>query len=412
MMGIVKLRVEGDNDLVKLAWEYGPAQDPLSCTYYVERAILSQQSDSIRDDLRQLATVNVYDAQYVETLRALDYHGMALRSILFTPDGVPDSVTHDLQDYIEEASSTEGCTPITVLLGSDIVHVPWGFVSVPRVPSPRDSFKLTRNIGDFENFWIGKFSLILKYQVNNSGLPKSRLGRHDCLWAVHEDLLATARAELRKKSTLDAERLDRQLAQSFVHSDWIEIKQEWNRVKDNFDSVIYVFGHSNGEKIVLKDDSIDSVHHVLSVAQFKVNFLKSSSTTSASIVILNGCRTAAPISSDPWPPSFLKATRGPGFYGFVGTEAEIPNDRACLYGAHLLERIRAGRETLGEAFDSLRIDPPPGVFPLSLVFTNFANRDFRLPPNTYRTLEGGVNSDFRLPPGACMTLRPGEYASV
>jgi hypothetical protein len=78
----------------------------------------------------------------------------------------------------------------------------------------------------------------------------------------------------------------------------------------------------------------------------------------------------------------LKATRGPGFYGFVGTEAQIPSDRACLFGAHLLDRLRNAGETLGQAFDGLRREP--SLFPLSLLFTCFANREFRLPPDAYK----------------------------
>jgi hypothetical protein len=210
-------------------------------------------------------------------------------------------------------------------------------------------------------------------------LPNARLPHHDCICCVHEDLFARAHQELRRKNKQAAEILDQLLSESFVKSDWEEIKKDWDHVKDNSDSVIYVFGHSNGELIALKDNCDDSIHGILPVSQFSENFRKAERTTSASIVVLNGCRTSAPTSADPWPPSFLKATRGPGFYGFVGTEAQVPNDRACLFGAHLLKRLRSGTETLGQAFDELRSDPD--LFPLSLVFTCFANREFRLPAN-------------------------------
>jgi len=64
-----------------------------------------------------------------------------------------------------------------------------------------------------------------------------------------------------------------------------------------------------------------------------------------------------------------------GFFGFVGTETQVPNDLACIFGANLLHRLHSP-ETLGEAFDALLADKD--TFPLSLVYSCFANREFRL----------------------------------
>jgi hypothetical protein len=394
MTNIIRLRVEGNASQVKLAWDYGSAEDPWTCVYNVDRSELKQQSEFVRTELRKLAAVtDVSSRLYVDVLRGLLSRGNALRRNLFRPSGAPEGITAGLRECIEEASRTWDDPAISVVLGDDTVHVPWGFVTVgtPRWPRERN---LEGNIADFDDLWTGRFRLILKYQVNNSRLPKLRLTRHACVCAVHEDLFVGARAEINKKHKSATDLLDTLVGTSYVTSDWESLKKQWIHVNDDCDSVIYVFGHSDGEKIILKDNSDDSIYSVLPASQFGDNFWKPDGTNSASIVVLVGCRTTAPISTDPWPPNFLKATRGPGFYGFVGTEAQVPNDRACLFGAHLMGRLRAGQETLGEALDSLRRED--SLFPLSLVFTSFANREFRLPPDAYRipeTLEReGVNA--------------------
>jgi hypothetical protein len=388
MANIIHLRIEGSSSSVKLAWDCGPAEDPWSCVYHVDRGTLKQQSEFVRTELRKLATLRVplegpildSDRQYGEILHGLLVRGAGLRANLFRPVDQPASVTAELQEYIEEASRAWTDPVINVKLCDDAVYLPWSFITI--ASSPKWPRTLKGNIADFDDFWIGRFQVTVKYQVNNSRLPSSHLPHHDCICAVHEDLFARAHQELRKKDKQAAEMLDQLLSDSFVKSDWEEIRKDWDHVKDNSDSVIYVFGHSNGELIALKDDCDDSIHGILPVSQFSENFRKADRTASASIVVLNGCRTSAPTTSDPWPASFLKATRGPGFYGFVGTEAQVPNDRACLFGTHLLKRLRSGTETLGQAFDDLRQEKD--LFPLSLIFTCFANREFRLAANPPR----------------------------
>ena len=110
--------------------------------------------------------------------------------------------------------------------------------------------------------------MTVKYQINNGHLPKRGLDRHNCICAVHEDLFARARAELRRKNNQTAEMLDQLLDDFYVKSDWEDLKEEWNPFNDKSDSVIYVFGHSNGEMIALRDNGDDSINAVLPTSQF------------------------------------------------------------------------------------------------------------------------------------------------
>ena len=124
----------------------------------------------------------------------------------------------------------------------------------------------------------------------------------------------------------------------------------------------------------------------LPVSSFQDTFRKRPDTRSASICILNGCRTLAPdegasdsdeaLREDRWPSGFRRATRLPGFYGFIGTETEVLNVWACLYGSQLLSLLSVDGLSLDEAFELLKHDKT--TFPTNLVYTCCAQRDFRV----------------------------------
>jgi hypothetical protein len=221
------------------------------------------------------------------------------------------------------------------------------------------------------------FRLTVRVQGGSSRLPKPGRERRRALYALHEELFALARRELKRRNAELDQKLDQLLETDSVSgTTWTECQRHWRSIAEDYDSVLYMFGHSDGERIMLADGS-DRADAVLPASGFSSSFRKRGDTRSASICILNGCRTAAPGTNRPWPASFLSATRKPGFFGFIGTEIEIPNTVASRYGVALLWRLFREGEALGDAFDALRREPD--LFPVNLLYTCFANRNFRLP---------------------------------
>ena len=105
-------------------------------------------------------------------------------------------------------------------------------------------------------------------------------------------------------------------------TDWDSFEVDWDVVKDDYDSVLYVYGHSDGQRIQLSDVANDPKYELLASSLKK---FRKRARGSASIFMLNGCRTAAPSpasAEEPISANFLKETRQPGYYGFIGTEAQ------------------------------------------------------------------------------------------
>lgn len=73
--------------------------------------------------------------------------------------------------------------------------------------------------------------------------------------------------------------------------------------------------------------------------------------------------------------NFLKETRKPGYYGFIGTETVVSNIVACRYGTEFLWRLFRQGKSVGEAFDELLSDET--LFPHNTLYTCFADRKFR-----------------------------------
>jgi hypothetical protein len=384
-----ELRVETGSDAgrLKLVWTAKGPEDPWPAQpYEISRGALYQSSDMVRDVLRQLAvlsdateeTQNPEKTQYREILRDLMFRGSALFENLFEPvDGNTTTATEasELLRTVGRETASGSAASLDIILCDETVHVPWGFAYICETTDLPQNVQCS--IADLTNFWLMSFRLSVRFQGGSSRLPKPGRERCRALYALHEDLFTRARAELRRRNAdLDA-KLDLLMANGSISATtWTECQRHWRAIAEDYDSVLYMFGHSDGECIVLADGT-NTVEAVLPASGFSSSFRKRGDTRSASICILNGCRTAAPATSRPWPASFLLATRRPGFFGFVGTEIEIPNTAASRYGVALLWRLCHEGEALGDAFDALRSDA--SLFPANLLYSCFANRNFRLP---------------------------------
>jgi hypothetical protein len=204
------------------------------------------------------------------------------------------------------------------------------------------------------------------------------------LHIVNEQLFTDAMSILRNRASAAAH-----VNEVFFHPvrpgnlvrDWAATRAEWARIKDANDSLVFVFGHSDGETLELGATPAgeDRRRYALSSAAFR-DLIRKANGTSASICFLNACRTASP---DPnsggalFNASFLKATRQKGFHGFIGTEAEVGNADSLHYASEFLYLVYAEGLSVGEAFDVLAARED--LLPFNLYYSCFALPEFRVP---------------------------------
>jgi hypothetical protein len=359
----------------KLSWTImSPGEDSLTPeAYLVEGGELIQAAVNVRGQLRQIALMGDKGspAEFAPLLKRLARYGQILFLQLMPSDPNTGEVS-EIQQQLEDAirQSGEARSDLKVRLATDQLFVPWGFVFSGRKEDLPETPKLS--IADMKGFWLAHFRISVVYG-GDAKLPLERKTQSCPLFALHQDLFGLAAGELDKQS---AERLDILLASKPEPAmDWDTFEEVWTQVRDDHDSVLYVFGHSDGQHVQLKDVQ-DDPKWVLSTADL-VRFRKQRRGT-ASIFMLNGCRTAAPKPESqevPISANFLKETRKPGYYGFIGTETVVSNIVACRYGTEFLWRLFKQGKSVGEAFDELLSDQT--LFPHNTLYTCFADRKFR-----------------------------------
>jgi hypothetical protein len=149
-------------------------------------------------------------------------------------------------------------------------------------------------------------------------------------------------------------------------TDWDECRDRWSAIQEN-DSLLHIFGHSDGTKVYLKDASNEEAY-CLEADRFKSVFAKGKRTQSVTICFLNGCRTGGGQVGE----SFLDVLFDRGFQGFIGTEAEVSNEFAALYAAEFMDLLWNEGASVRAAFDALRTK----LFPMSLMYSCYAHPDF------------------------------------
>jgi hypothetical protein len=376
-MGLFKLRISAQGDQFKLSWEIpgedGPWEPP---AYQVDAGYLQQLSDAVRDQLRELAFFNASD--FPAVLQRLAHRGRDLFGLLM-PD--PDrgdfiGVRSRLEEVAQEPHRNRHEFKIT--LDTDKLFVPWGFVfagqtdEVPRKP--------TMSLADMRGFWLSSFNISVTYFGDPTPLRCERRTSACKFLALHEEMFDGARSSL-KEDTEFIKRLDQLLATEMPPTtNWTSFWEQWARAGSAKDSVLYFYGHSDGQRIELREKrderSRDDPAFDLLAANLK-RFRKRPDG-SASIFLLNGCQTAAPSGSIEVPISanFLKETRQAGYFGFIGTEAQVSNVFACRYGTEFLWRLFQQGLSVGEAFDELLQDDK--LFPQNLLYSCYADRKFRV----------------------------------
>jgi len=210
------------------------------------------------------------------------------------------------------------------------------------------------SISDFAGFWLTRFRITML--VDGGGCDRKDLtvprDQFSELYALHREdtdgtLIPGMEQQIRR-----------------VCYTWADARSAYAEMAA-YGSVVFILAHSNGDWLELsKSERMESV-------RFKRMLHSRSFPTPPVLVILNCCRSVA----GPEQRSLLSCVARRGFCGLVGTEAGILNRNALRCGLRLIEGLEGGH-SLGQAFDNMQY--APDLFPLNLLYTCYADREFRL----------------------------------
>ena len=146
-------------------------------------------------------------------------------------------------------------------------------------------------------------------------------------------------------------------------------RKRWEQVENN-DCVISFFAHGTGTYIEFDEGDRLSAYDFREIFGRKSAVVESHGFPVFAMSFLNGCETSAGEGYN----SFLVATADPGFCGFVGIEATVPDRFALLFGQEFLYSVLVAGRSVGETMRELWNKHRP----MALFYGNYADPDFRV----------------------------------
>jgi hypothetical protein len=386
----------------KFTWTTFEENDTTSLSYLVSEGSLKDAAHAVRLQLRVIAFQRGKPgkAEFKPILKRLAQRGKDLFLQLMGPAGEAAELRQRFEQLAQasnkawltyEASKKESADrealnktrqDFTVVLEVDDLFVPWGLVFAGRLKDLPAEPKVSP--ADMDGFWLSHFKISIVYSRTKK-LPAQRKTSARKLFALHNAMFTEAKELLKTDDRECLERLEKLIDENMKPaSDWDEFKASWEIVGTDHDSVLYLFGHSNGQRIELKDKTSGDVAEVDDptydlTASGLIGLRKEQPGDSAAIFLFNGCQTVSPSPESPEVPisaNFLRETCGSGYWGFIGTETQVSNVFACQYGTEFLWRLYNEGRSVGQAFDELLQSDK--LFPQSVLYSCYADRRFRL----------------------------------
>ena len=252
---------------------------------------------------------------------------------------------------------------LTITVNTDVrLSVPWGILH-----ERGDDVSAGQR---YAHFWAPRFNVAASY--GSRILPRARVpGGAKLLAGKHEQIFAETLPLLDPDRRARVERI---LQHPVGCANTVAgCRKMWNSVGDH-DCIIYFFGHANGRELLFNDRDDGK----LSVSGFRSTFRRDSRTERGrasvlkTLTILNGCLSGTGQDAN----SFALATTLPGFYGFIGAEARIPDTFGLIFGSELLEFLLDHGMTVGEAVAALRECHKP----YGLLYGSYADPNFATAP--------------------------------
>ena len=353
----IQLQVTGD---VEGSWHL-TWQDPQwrDRHYHVDAAVLEDSAKDVRTALQDLVDDARNKLRLGKALKKLAKAGSMLQKAIFlTRDkGFADAV------YIRDVhlpSRTDWTLLISV---NQRVYIPWGLAYDGDPDAlPDDPNAITPEL--YAGFWALKYHICTLHEIiDPSGVRKPRANDEvQMLTVVNRPIWDTA---VKNIPHTEVAMFNGTLARSeppIASSE--EFFKTFKKLYRGID-LLYVYCHANGTKLALGGDD------EISVTKFQMNlYFDDREPHPPCLVFLNGCQTAIGAEKG----GFMKATGGPGFCGFIGTEAKVPDLFALRFAARFFSLLLYEELTVGEIMDKLRNEH----FPLCLVYSTCCHPLFKI----------------------------------
>jgi hypothetical protein len=357
----LKIRPDSEN-VAKVTWGDSTGSDFLPYGLYIKT--VQEIASATRAALNTLSQAYLQPTpDFSNGLKLIAEKGNELREALFraTP---PENTSHaaKIRDWFEKLAEARAPS-ITVTVHADpILQVPWGLLH-DGIPSDNTTADI------YGGFWALRYDVATIYGgMEPQTLQAARQFEGvKLLSALNQEVFETTKTLL---DSTDQNFIDNLLqlpvGKAFSTKG---CSRRWQEVGDN-DCLIYFFGHASGTELRFSERDL------LSAYKFRTTFRRESPLAATRrepmyvFTFLNGCATVAGQDSE----SFLVATADPGFCGFVGAEAPVPDRFALLFGHDFLCSIFFEGRTVLETMRALWRKHKP----MALLYGCYAHPEFRV----------------------------------
>jgi hypothetical protein len=343
----IGIRIERDGgDRVKIVWSDSTgAQFP---PYRLVRQWLRDKSDRSRAALQFLRAAYLHPKpDFAEGVAALANHGRELRMALFNDCPPEDrNAAEEPRRWFDSLCRDTKRSIVITVHADPILPIPWGLL--------HEGAATSISADPYHGFWALRFSVATLYNGMKPRHLENPRPTHNVrlLSAINQAVFDSTRKHLgdAQRSFISAF-LERPVGMAFSTAG---CRERWREVGDR-DCIIYFYGHASGVALQL------AANDTLTASGFRSLFGRESGVIRTRVepgyvlTVLNGCATVTGPDAD----SFLLATADPGFCGFVGAEAIVPDRFALLFGQELLYCLLTEGLSVREAMSRLWIKHNP-----------------------------------------------------
>lgn len=338
---------DGNSAWLKVVWSQGISGFR---PYLVDADALRETAKEVRRSLGDVVTKAMQSG--IDTcgpeLHAVAKAGYTLRLALFDKRGGEED-----PEVIEQWLASRDPGTMIVFRVEPRIHIPWGLIYDTEIDEPVGGACAT-NMNRYSDFWALKYRLSTMYLRIPPDSDDRQIsgGSLSIITVINKTAYEQAVAPLSPDE------------QAWVHSIVAaggepayaptDLFERWKKSVGK-NCVIYFYCHGDGSSLAFAEESLTPTNLRL---KLKRNAVDGAST---SLVILNGCSTAAGDPSG----GFLEATGPPSFCGFIGTEAAVPDIFALRFGAEMLRTFLQSGHPIRDVVHELR----ERHWPLSLLYS-------------------------------------------
>jgi hypothetical protein len=331
--------------------------------YRLYRKWLAEKAAAARSALGDLRAEYLRETpRFDPVLETLAQRGAELLTALFN-DHVPEDSFAAIEPRDWFADVTQGGNdPIQIMAYADpVLPIPWGLL--------HSGFPANRSGCIYDSFWAIRHNVVALY--GGMSPQTFRVARP----AENIRLLTGLNQEVfeRTKLYLDPVQqnyivsfLDRSVGLAFTSAG---CRKRWEEVGDN-DCLFHFFGHASGSELRFSDTDVLTASGFRGLFYRQSRVVRPRSDSGYILSFLNGCASVSGHDSE----SFLVATAYPGFCGFIGAEAIVPDRFALLFGQELLHCLLDDGLSVREAMSQLWLKHRP----MGLFYGCYAHPDFKV----------------------------------